>query len=310
MITTTAAVDQVTPTELAGHPVFEGLAVAPLASALRDVRTRRREAGETVCGPGGRAALHLVLSGRLCLYEVTTDGRRVILDFLDAGGVDGMLELAGLGGHFSAAVEASHVASVPPPVLDRIAQVAPGFSFNLLKVTIRRLRRREDQLERLALRDPDQRIADQLLALAEASGPSGQGAAPLSAPRVSHEALADMLALRRETVTLHLGRMRRLGAVRVDRHRFVLDRARLEAIREGHPLRYASASGLSARPSPGRAGSGASSPPDGRGAPSNSSDSSRTWSWKYSTSEICGTPQAACAWMDGAVWAEKRTCAE
>jgi DNA-binding transcriptional ArsR family regulator len=39
-----------------------------------------------------------------------------------------------------------------------------------------------------------------------------------------------MLGLARETVTLHLGRLRRLGAVRVEGDRFVLDRRVLTTI--------------------------------------------------------------------------------
>lgn len=231
------------PCALARHPLFDGLEAAALGPLLEEVRVRRCEVGEMVCRPGARPALHLLLSGRLCLYELTTDGRRIILDYLEAGGVDGLLEVAGMDGHFSVATEAAEVASIAPPILDRISECEPAFGFNLLTVAMRRLRRREEQLERLALRDPDQRIADQLLALARQSG-NDAATARWWAPRLSHEALADMLALRRETVTLHLGRLRRRGAIRVEHHRFLLDRPRLEALRDGQPLRVHSASPL------------------------------------------------------------------
>jgi hypothetical protein len=53
----------------------------------------------------------------------------------------------------------------------------------------------------MTLRDPCHRLPDQLLALAE---PVGYGRVR-PGPRLSHETLADMVGLRRETVTLSLG---------------------------------------------------------------------------------------------------------
>lgn len=289
------------PIELSDHPVFAGLDPRRLSAPLAGVRPRQYQAGDTVAQPGGGPALHLLLTGRLCLYELTADGRRIILDYLEAGGVDGMLEVAGMRGHFAAAAAPSVVASIVPAVLDRIVEEEPGFGYNLLAVTVRRLERREAQLERLALRNPDQRIADQLLALAEDCG-NDPGATRWWVPRLSHEALADMLALRRETVTLHLGRLRRRGAIGVGRDRFVLERERLEAVRDGHPQRYSSASARSANPS---------SPPETtRRTPSKSSGSTTAWSRKYPAWVTPGTSRAACAWMDGAPWAEKRTWAQ
>ncbi|HEY7201240.1 MAG TPA: helix-turn-helix domain-containing protein, partial [Candidatus Dormibacteraeota bacterium] len=74
------------------------------------------------------------------------------------------------------------------------------------------------------------RIAAQLLALSDMNGDGRREAA---SPRLSHEAIADLLGLRRETVTLHLARLRRMGALRVEDHRFRLNVGLLEAVRDG-----------------------------------------------------------------------------
>lgn len=261
------------------HPLFSGLDRERLAPVLDRVQPKRYEVGDVVGQPGSRwPALHLLLEGRLCVYELTPDGRRVILDYLDRGGADGLLDLAGLGGHFSAAASPSEVASIPPGVLDQVVELTPEVSFNLLSMTVRRLHRREGQLELLSLRDPDQRLAGQLLVLAEESGVE-VGAATWSTPRLSHEALADMLALRRETVTLHLGRLRRSGMVRVDGDRFIVDAQRLGALRDGIPTRL---SGSSVLRGPGRATAGTSG--------------HRRCGDGYGSHQ-----QPACPWIDGAV---------
>jgi len=116
-----------------------------------------------------------------------------------------------------------------PALIANLIHLDPQFAINLLRAAGERLQRREEQIRRLTLRDPAQRLAGQLLALSDhVTGAGGT----CSIPRVSHEALGDMLGLARETVTLHLGKLRRLGAVRVEGALFVLDRELLTTIND------------------------------------------------------------------------------
>ncbi|MBO0682083.1 MAG: Crp/Fnr family transcriptional regulator [Candidatus Dormibacteraeota bacterium] len=221
------------------HPVFEGTELDRLRPLLADVTSRVFAAGETVSRPETSVPVaQLLLEGRLCLFHLTREGRRVILDYIEPGGIDGM-RLAGRHGHFAVALQRSRVAALSPALIANLIHLDPQFAINLLREAGDRLRRREEHLERLVLRDPAQRLAGQLLALSEDVAPrDGRWVIP----RVSHEALGDMLGLARETVTLHLGRLRRLGAVLVEADRFVLDRAALTTIYEGEPEQGASIS--------------------------------------------------------------------
>ncbi|HYW25136.1 MAG TPA: Crp/Fnr family transcriptional regulator [Terriglobales bacterium] len=211
--------------------VFRSLACDRLRSCVQPLHVREYAAGETVAEPSRRRpALHLLLSGRLRVFEVSGTGRRIVLDYIEPGGIDGLLTMAGLRGHFTEAVLPSEVVTITRPAFDDMIAAEPRLAVNLLWIMSRRLRRREDQVTRLMLRDPGQRIAAQLLALSDRA--DGQQVEAWS-PRLSHEALADLLGLRRETVTLHLARLRRMGALRVEERRFHLDVRLLEAIRDG-----------------------------------------------------------------------------
>ncbi|MBO0685957.1 MAG: Crp/Fnr family transcriptional regulator, partial [Candidatus Dormibacteraeota bacterium] len=222
------------------HPVFEGTELDRLRPLLADVTSRVFAAGETVSRPETSVPVaHLLLEGRLCLFQLTREGRRVILDYIEPGGVDGMRLAGPRHGHFAVALERSRLAALSPALIANLIHLDPQFAINLLREAGDRLRRREEHLERLVLRDPAQRLAGQLLALSEDIAPR-EGRWFI--PRVSHEALGDMLGLARETVTLHLGRLRRLGVVLVEADRFVLDRAALTAIYEGEPEPGASVS--------------------------------------------------------------------
>jgi CRP-like cAMP-binding protein len=218
-----------------GQAVFRNLSHEPLRPCLQQLCIREYAAGETVAEPSvRRAALHILLSGRLRVFEVTRAGRRIIFDLVEPGGVDGMLTLAGLRGHFAQTVVRSEVVTIPRQTFEDMVAAEPRLALNLLWIMSRRLRRREDQLTRLTLRDTGQRIAAQLLALS--GDRDGQELGEASCPRLSHEALADLLGLRRETVTLHLARLRRMGALRVDDRRFHLDVELLEAVRDGEMI--------------------------------------------------------------------------
>jgi CRP/FNR family transcriptional regulator len=217
------------PLALPDHPVFGGAPAEQVGELLAAVRPHSYAAGDTVTTPVSGGGLGLVLDGLLSVFEVTPDGRRIILDHVGPGGMYGVIGQGADQGHFAEAVADSVVATIPEMVLSALVHAAPAVGLNLLSAMGRRLRRREEQVERLSMRDPCQRLAAQLLALA------ARAEARLSwSPRLSHEALADMVGLRRETVTLHLGKLRRLGAVRVERDRFLLDTEFLAALRDGH----------------------------------------------------------------------------
>lgn len=211
--------------------VFRNLSRDGLRPRVQSLTLRRYSAGEIVAEPTlRRSALHLLLSGRLRVFDVTCAGKRIILDYVEPGSMDGMLSVAGLRGHYTEAVADSQVVTIPQTTLEEMIEIEPRLAVNLLWSMSWRLRRREDHVTRLALHDPDQRIAAQLLALSEA-GRAGSGEA--RSPRLSHETLADLVGLRRETVTLHLARLRRMGALRVDDHHFRLNVGLLEAVRDG-----------------------------------------------------------------------------
>jgi CRP/FNR family transcriptional regulator len=191
---------------------------------------RGYRAGQGISTGARRAILHLVLEGRISTYDLRPNGRRIILDQVEAGGVDGFLTVAGLRGHFSEAAVDSQVVPIDSGQLERMIEAEPQVAVRLMWMMTRRLQRREDQVQDMVIRDPGQRLAARLLALADGAGLEPGGHAVI--PRVSHEKLADMLGLRRETVTQHLSRLRSRGAVRVERDTFELDVELLESIRD------------------------------------------------------------------------------
>lgn len=215
------------------HELFADMDQERLRSHLAPLRVRLYGAGDRVAEPGQRRGLLLVLSGRLRTFHNTWSGKRVIFEYIEPGGVDGILSVAGLEGHHTEAVMPSQVLTIGRRSLEEMLAVEPRLAVNLQRVTTVKLRRREEHISRMTMRDPTQRLAAQLLALAGAGyTPRGR---VVRTPRISHESLADLIGVRRETVTLHMARLRRMGALGIEEHAFLLNVPLLRALNESQP---------------------------------------------------------------------------
>jgi len=210
------------------HPLFRGAREARIGPLLESIAVRPIPKGSLLNTPGsGPGLMHLLLDGQLQSFQLAPDGRALLLELIEPGGFDGLLSIAGRRGHFTETVEDSLVAALPWAVLEHLLETEPCIATNLIRLVATRLENREEHLESMALHDPSRRLARQLLALGETLG-RREGKWVALRPRLTHQMLADMLGIRRETVTVHLHRLVDLGAVQVRSGHLILDRSALQ----------------------------------------------------------------------------------
>lgn len=220
---------------LARHPLWNGVDSERVLALTAPVRIWMAERGKLVVAPEDLAGrLQLVLSGRLQAYRFAPDGRRVVVEIIPAGSFDGELSLCGERGHYSEATVTSVLASVSRFELERLAQAEPRIALNLTGLLTRRLERREKQIEAMTLRHPLQRLASHLLTLAHAIG-RAKGEVLQLPSRLTHQALADMLGLRRETVTVCLGQLAEQGAILFEGRQILVLEPKLAEVAAPHP---------------------------------------------------------------------------
>jgi CRP/FNR family cyclic AMP-dependent transcriptional regulator len=171
--------------------------------------------------------IFLLKQGRVSLYRLTPDGRKLTVATLDAGTCFGEMGLLGQGmyGCYAEAATDCLLCVMSRSDLQALMRRNPEVAIRLLDVLGKRLLEREQDLEQLAFRGIPARLAALLLREADAFG---------TVTGRSHQDLAERLGTYRETVSQTLGRFRAEGLVAVEPKRIrLLDPEGLRAYAEG-----------------------------------------------------------------------------
>ena len=197
-----------------------------LAAHTTMVTARR---GQHVYTPGETSeALFLLKTGRVRIYRLTIDGKKLVLSTLEPHTFFGDMPLAGqrMYGTYAEAVEDCFICVLGRADLERLIQTCPQVAIRLLDIVGQRLVEAETVIEDFAFKGVPARLATLLLRLSA-------GADGGEVTNYTHQDLADMVGTYRETTTLALDDFKRRGLVELGRKRIrILDRDRLAAVAE------------------------------------------------------------------------------
>ncbi len=192
---------------------------------------RRFSKGNTIFAPGDDPdALYILTSGLVTLSHVSEDGQESILRVLAPGQVFGELFLTVRARPFLAtALTACAVTVIPGKTFLQLLTTIPRIGYNFICVLSRHLMEmaldRGQSSHKWAL----QRLVFTLSKLSVAHGVDEEGGTAIALP-LTHKILADMIGTSRETVTRHLGRLKRQGVVKQRGRTLLIQRARLHAL--------------------------------------------------------------------------------
>jgi CRP-like cAMP-binding protein len=202
-------------------PLFSRLSEADLEGFAPVLRERRVGRGAVIMMQGERGdALYLLAEGQVKVVLIGEDGREVILSVLGPGSFFGEMAL------LDDEPRSAHVVVMEDSLLlilrreDFQARLrsSPDVSLALLRELSQRLRRADDRIGNLALRDVNGRIAHLLLELAHEEGGEGDRITR----RLTHATIAQMVGASRETVSRTLSTLTAAGVVRMTRREIVL----------------------------------------------------------------------------------------
>ncbi|MCI0458646.1 MAG: Crp/Fnr family transcriptional regulator [Gemmataceae bacterium] len=183
----------------------------------------------------------LVLArGRIKIKDLTPDGKETILAFIEEGEIFG--ELAVLDGQargeFAEAVTDAQVLVIPREDLLWLLELRPDVALSITKLVGLRRRRIENRFRNVLFLSSRERMVRLLLELVAFHGERQGNRCQIRLP-LSHQDLASLIGVTRETVTHVLGQLQVDGLIQARRrHLTVLDCERLAEESAGAANRF------------------------------------------------------------------------
>ena len=172
--------------------------------------------------------LFLLKQGRVQLYRISPDGKKLVIATIGPGTVFGEMALIGQGMHntFAEAIENCVLCVMSREDVERLLITKPKVALRIFEVLGRRLKEAEARLEEIAFKGIPARLASLLLALS-----AEQGSDTITG--LTHQDLAEQVGTYRETTTQTLNHFKAEGLIEIGRKRItIVDRAGLERIAE------------------------------------------------------------------------------
>jgi|SRR5581483_12294962 CRP-like cAMP-binding protein len=202
---------------LTKNELFHGMPQDELHAIEDNLAMTTCEKGRIFYMPGETAeTLFILKEGRVQLYQLSPDGRKMILDTLTPGTVFGEMSIIGQGmqNTFAEAVEPCTLCVMSRHDVLQLLQAYPETLLHLLTIVGTRLSDVEKRLSEFSYMDVSKRLAALLIRLREKSGDRITG--------YSHQDLADFIGTYRETVTQTLNHFKQQGLIDIQRKAIVI----------------------------------------------------------------------------------------
>jgi len=175
------------------------------------------EKGRVFYGPDESSeVLFLLKKGRVQLYRISPDGKKLVIATLGPGSIFGEMSMVGQGMYntFAEAVDECTLCVMSRADLERVLISKPQVGLRIVETLGHRLREAEARLEDIAFKNIPARLASLLLRLQEEQGNTIEG--------YTHQDLAEMIGTYRETTTQTLNNFKRNGLLGIGRKRIEL----------------------------------------------------------------------------------------
>lgn len=213
---------------LSNIQVFRDLSPNELAEMDRQITMSTCKAGRIFYMPNDTGeVLFLLKQGRVQLYRIAPNGKKLIVATLGPGAIFGEMSLVGQGMHntFAEAVDECVLCVMSRSDVERLMREKPEVAFRIVQALGSRLTELETRLENIAFKSIPSRLAALLLRL-EADN-AGDGVVK----GYTHQDFSEMLGTYRETITQTLNDFKADGLIEIGRKRVeLLDVTRLRVL--------------------------------------------------------------------------------
>jgi len=217
-------------TYLSNIEIFQDLSTNELEQMDRQITMSSCEPGRIFYMPEDTGeVLFLLKKGRVQLYRISPNGKKLVVETLGPGTIFGEMSLVGQGMHntFAEAVDECLLCVMSRADVERLMREKPSVAFRFVEALGDRLSSVETRLEEIAFKSIPARLASLLLRLADEEG---DGTEVIG---YTHQDLGEILGTYRETVTQTLNDFKAEGLLEISRKRVqILDKDGLEILAE------------------------------------------------------------------------------
>ncbi len=204
---------------LSSIQVFRDLTPADLALMDRQTTMSTCHSGKIFYMPEDSGeVLFLLKRGRVQLYRIAPNGKKLVVATLGPGAIFGEMSLVGQGMHntFAESVDECLLCVMSRSDVERLVREKPEVAFRFVEAMGDRLMQLESRLEDIAFKSIPSRLAGLLLDLDREQGGNGH------VKGFTHQDFSEMLGTYRETITQTLNDFKGEGWVDIGRKKVVL----------------------------------------------------------------------------------------
>lgn len=210
--------------------IFKDLTPREVEEIDRATTMTTTKAGRVFYAPDESGeVLFLLKKGRVQLYRLSTEGKKLVVATLEPGAIFGEMSLIGQGMHntFAEAIEECTLCVMSRVDVERMLVEKPQVALRFMEAMASRLQQAEKQLEDLAFKSLPARLAGLLIDMAQPQNEQ------LIVEGYTHQNLAEMLGTYRETTTQILNDFKSQGLIDIGRKQIAItDVDRLKQIQQ------------------------------------------------------------------------------
>jgi CRP-like cAMP-binding protein len=209
--------------------IFQDLTEIEMEEIVRATTITSSRRGKILYMPEDTSeVLFLLKEGRIQLYRISPDGKKLVIATVGPGTIFGEMALIGQGMHntFAEAIEDCVLWVMSREDVERMLVTKPKVALRIFENLGNRLKEAEARFEEIAFKGIPSRLASLLLQLSDESGKD-------TVAGMTHQDLGEQIGTYRETTTQTLNTFKSEGLIDIGRKRItILDREGLERIAE------------------------------------------------------------------------------
>jgi CRP-like cAMP-binding protein len=171
-----------------------------------------------------REGLYFLKEGKLKLYKINSEGKQFIVSILGTGNVFGEIDSFSLGTRdtFIETMEDTILCSLGKEMFEQFLVERPHLAVRMMKELSVLLQERDAQLAQMALGDVRKKVLHLLVKLGQKFGISEDSYHKIDVA-LTHQEIANMIGSTRETVTVVLNELAKLGVIKTGRMAIHID---------------------------------------------------------------------------------------